>query len=836
MGRYLLDLNSGRAQNPSIAGGKGAGLARLARSGYRVPATFIIPTTAFRKLQSRICRESLPFAGDITPERLSELRKRITNTPLPSSIREAASRAFARLGGRVAVRSSMAGEDSCSASFAGQLDTVLDIEDEEQVATAVSKCLASSYNWRLWTYQRGQSLRLIRKNLSMAVVIQDMVAAKVSGVAFSANPNTGAQDVIIEAVFGLGERLVQGKVVPSRYIIDEAGALTEFPSQPGGASPLDQMEAVELAEAVRGIASSCDGHRDIEWAWDGNEFYFLQCRPVTALPGHRVYSSRLVADMSPGLVKPLLWSTKSRSMVRNVFGRICRELLGPHHIDFATFIKRIHSRTYADMTAFGEFLVKLGLPPNFFEMITRHEKSKGRRSILRSIRIPVLFRLIRFAYRHFRTDKPITEFIEAQSHRLEPFRLTNWKALAPSDLLRRFDSLMELHADTQWAVFIGPLNMTIRYRHLGRLIRGLADAANPGNLLTEAGELKALQPNVHIMAMSRLAGELEEPDLNHLLEGPAEKIEERLSKSEAGVRLLKAFQDFLARFGFLSANGSDFAAVPWNEDPTPVWRAVGRLALEPSPGIKNENTPNQELETQRIREKLRGIRRVAFERLLRSTQMYMKLRESTSLIMSEETYFMRRALMSLANHLRDEGSLREPQDIFYLYYDELRLFLDDKLPAGDIGELIVRRKDELARDAKIDPPDTIRGTEQLFRSAVTSEEFDYLEGIPGSPGRVRGTAKIVEDPREASALLSPKDILIVPFTDVGWSPLMSGIGGIVAETGGQLSHTSILAREYGLPSVVSVRDATRRIQNGQQIVLDGDLGLVYLNPEAIQGE
>jgi len=300
-----------------------------------------------------------PGTAGITADHLRDARERILGTPLPSSIRDAVAEAWAGLGNRVAVRSSMAGEDSCSVSFAGQLDTYLNIGNEQAVQKAVQQCVASTYNWRLWKYQQrqGQSLRRIRKILAIAVIIQDMVDAQVSGIAFSADPNTGSGDAIIEAVSGLGEDLAQGRAIPYRYIIDEKGSLELIPPQVGIPSPLGRAEVMDLAGKVREIASAARCSQDIEWAWDGVDFFFLQCRPITALPDRQIYSSRLVADMSPGLVKPLLWSTKSRSMVRCVFGRICRELLGPHQIDFATYIKRIHSRTYADMTAFGDFLV-----------------------------------------------------------------------------------------------------------------------------------------------------------------------------------------------------------------------------------------------------------------------------------------------------------------------------------------------------------------------------------------------------------------------------------------------------------------------------------------------
>lgn len=832
MGRFLIGLNEKKARNPNIAGGKGAGLAWLVRHGFPVPQAFIIPTNAFHRIQSRLLHEMILGKEDITPERLRELRERIENEPLPSSVQEAAAKAYAGLGNRVAVRSSMAGEDSSSASFAGQLDTSLNIGDEHALVEAVKKCLASSFNWRLWRYQQeqGQSQAHILKTMALAVIIQDMVQAEVSGVAFSADPNTGTRDVVIEAVPGSGENLVQGRVVPSRYIVDDGGHLEHVPSQSEILS-FNREKVLELTATVRNIAACCRSHQDIEWAWDGHDFFFLQCRPITVLPGQQIYSARLVADMSPGLIKPLLWSTKSRSKVRSVFGRIGRELLGPHQIDFATYIKRIHSRTYADMTAFGDFLTKLGLPANFFEMITRNEKSRKRFKMFRIRRFPLILRMIRFAWRHLRDAEEIDSFVRIQSNRLEPFRKTDWVAHSSNELLQMFDRLMELHAQTQWYIFIGPLNMTLRFRLLSRMLRSLSDVENAGNLLRGVEDLRALVPNSRIREMSRLAQDLDRPTLDLMLQGDPEELKLRLMSSEPGRKLLQQMQVFLTQFGFLSANGSDFSLVPWSEDPSPVWKSVGRQALHDNPRNYEPIENLGDREVLRIRKQFKGIKRVMFDRLLRSTVRYLKLRESTSLVMSEETYLMRCALMNIALALKNAGSLAEQSDIFYLYYDELCHWLAEELSDQEAKKRIESRKEEMARDALIKPPEILTGEQPSPMQDTENREHDYLEGIPGSPGKVKGRAMIVTDPGSVSARLNHNDILVVPFTDVGWTPLLPGIGGIIAETGGQLSHTSIIAREYGLPSVVSVKDATRRIRDGQSIIIDGNKGRVYLKSE-----
>jgi len=222
------------------------------------------------------------------------------------------------------------------------------------------------------------------------------------------------------------------------------------------------------------------------------------------------------------------------------------------------------------------------------------------------------------------------------------------------------------------------------------------------------------------------------------------------------------------------------------------------------------------------------MHRMLFDRLLASTITYIDLRERTSLFMSEDSYQMRRIFLALADHLVARGDLDQHDDIFCLTYDELRGLVEGKLEANTIRVLVTTRKTEMEADAQVELPDTICGDHVPTHPSLPIEGQEYLVGISGSSGRAQGYARIVLEPAEAPITLTRSDILVVPFTDVGWTPLFSGIGGIVAETGGQLSHTSIVAREYGLPAVVSVKKATHLIRDGQPITVDGDTGRVYL--------
>jgi pyruvate,water dikinase len=197
--------------------------------------------------------------------------------------------------------------------------------------------------------------------------------------------------------------------------------------------------------------------------------------------------------------------------------------------------------------------------------------------------------------------------------------------------------------------------------------------------------------------------------------------------------------------------------------------------------------------------------------------------------MSEDSYQIRRILLTLADQFVEDDVLDNRDDVFYLLYDELQDLIAGKLEADAARELVTTRKMEMKADAEIELPETICGDYMPTRPTPPAEGQEYLVGISGSSGLAQGHACVVLNPSEAPVTLTRDDILVVPYTDVGWTPLFHGIGGIVAETGGQLSHTSIVAREYGLPAVVSVKKATHIITDGQSITVDGDNGRVYLN-------
>jgi pyruvate,water dikinase len=804
MKAYIVPLEGGRQASKPEVGGKGSSLLWLAQQEFKTAPGFIVATEAF-------------------------IDGQLGGVDAQPKIEEAIRDAYRQLGGRVAVRSSMVAEDGVDASFAGQLDTHLNIEGADAVMQTVRACWSSMANPRVSEYLKQHNGDF---DIAMAVVVQKMVEARAAGVAFSADPISGEDVVIIEATRGLGDVVAGGLVNPGRWVVSSEGKILDTQNNSPEDPALTDEQACEFAQIVRRVGVNAGSPQDVEWAWDGRDFILLQARPITTLHDRDTYSSRFVSEMVPGLVKPLVWSTTTSAIAENVFAHVFDELLGKGNVDASKLVRRIHSRVYANVTLLGKACEKLGLPANFFETITRGERPTNvRQSFLSLTNLPEKFRLMRFVWRNSRAARNIEAFVTHRHAELEPFRRLDASALGIEELLSTLEQLKTYHSDAQWYVFITALNMSVRNRLLGRMVRSAAPDVSPGDLLSGSAPSQALGANRALLDMASLARGMDESSKQDIISGDIGAIHAALNKTNPGKALLETMDRFIAQFGFLSANGTDFSLPSWRETPAMLWQMVGRLAGQEQPSF-TDAAERQRVALATVRSHLRPVRRMRFNRLLTATLKYLDLRERVSQLISEDAHLMRRVYLALAEKLTAQGKLAQCDDIFFLAHNDVEGLARGTMSAEEAKRLVAARQFELAKDAGFDPPEVMRGGVSARRRGNVEEEksSDVLTGISGSAGVVEGRARIVRDPSLAPRDLSRSDILIVPFTDVGWTPLLAGIGGIVAETGGQLSHTAIVAREYGLPAVVSVKRATQRVREGQLLLVDGGEGRVYLQP------
>jgi pyruvate,water dikinase len=349
--------------------------------------------------------------------------------------------------------------------------------------------------------------------------------------------------------------------------------------------------------------------------------------------------------------------------------------------------------------------------------------------------------------------------------------------------------------------------------------------------------LKSLEPSLELIHLAEFTRSLDSQSLAALSDADDTALRQLLCATEEGREVLNGVDRFLARHGYLSSNGSDFSAPSWAENPALIWRSIAR-SLSSGLGRQEQSAAAiRQAAEARVRASTGPMGRWAFGRLMEAATTAIDRRERASVLISEYNYQMRRLFQAAGKRLVEQGRLADVDSLFYLEYRELRNLAAGLLDPAHAAACISVRRASMVADAAIDPPETIVSVPGQVGRAIKRASYSdgevYLSGIGGSPGLVRGLARVVHDPVDAPATLGRNDILVVPFSDVGWTPLFAGIGGIVAETGGQLSHTAIVAREYNLPAVVSVRDATRRICDGQVLTVDGSQGRVYLEPMAL---
>jgi pyruvate,water dikinase len=810
---------------------KASSLAKLQSAGFKVPRAFVVSVAVFDRIVSMVLRDT-PAARDMTAAQRADILDRILQSELPDNIADEIIGAYRALGTSVAVRSSMVVEDGTESSFAGQLETFLDITSEESLLIAVKRCIASAFSDRVGSYAQkssDSSSPVDANDLRTAVLIQVMVPATYAGVAFSADPNSGRRCVIIEGAPGAGAAVAGGTVDPDRYVFTAQGMLLVERSITAADGKPEANNMLELAEIVRRISSEAGTAQDVEWAWDGTTFHILQARPITSLAGKEIFSNKLVSNMTPGLIKPLLWSTNVIDMTGNVFGRIFKGLLGTRRIDYRRIVKLIHSRVYVNVTFVSDLMTQLGLPANFFEMIVLDELAEKPRLKFSPRLVRSILRMAMFIFRYGFYADEIRSFLCLHEKRLESFRARELLQCEAATLRDTARELREAHGETQWYMWISALNMTIRNKLLKRYITDRVPHVDPNNLLTGRRGLKSLEPNIAMRNISSQVEKLDRSLADLLINGDDESIRACLLESIAGREIVDDFDRFMDQFGFLSTHGTDFSVPPWKENPHIIWNGIGRLAtLSQREANENARAVRENTEVL-VASQLNIFQRFIFRRLLNSTLRYLDFRERMSFYMSEDVYQMRRIYSAIGERLVSLDALQLWDEIFFCDFDEIAGMISGTLDSSIIQATIQKRKKEFAENEKLELDDIICD-ESAAGLPKSHEPASCLSGIVGSAGIAHGYAVIVEDPADVHQSLSKRDILVVPFTDVGWTPLFPSIGGLIAETGGQLSHSAIIAREYGIPAVVSVKDATRLLRTGQPVTVDGNTGRVYSEP------
>ena len=861
----LLALDSPEATLERV-GGKGASLARMVAAGLPVPPGFHITTEAYRRFvddnqlgDAILSAAAQAQSGDpASLERASEqIQSLIVHGKLPGDIAESIRQWYDELGADVsaAVRSSATAEDLPGLSFAGQLESYLNVRGGDNVIDAVRRCWASLWTGRAIGYRQRQGIR--PEDVSIAVVVQRLVPAQAAGVAFTANPVTGARDeLMINAAWGLGEAIVSGGVTPDTIIIDKrTGAIkaqeiaakdvmtvrcdegTREEPVPAGQrqrAALEPAQAAELAQLGMAIEKLYGQPMDIEWAIAGGRIFIVQARPVTALAAPRAaldwktpregarYMRGSVAELPPDPMSPLfatlalpLWSEATEDLMTQAMG-LPRDWVG---------LVAIHDYVYYEMAMSGWQWARL-----VGAMLARSRR---------------MVRMLRSAG---------AQWAEGLRPRYAAV-VGEWagRDLEPAPALELLAGAREIvgaaasnYVSVQLVLAAVNLSESLFTTFYGRFIKRPGDPSATALLLGfDSLPIQAEKSLYDLAGWARahveLAGYLTRAsakDIAAAYGSPSAPIADAGSWREFTARLA----DHLNRFGH-AVYDLDFAKSIPAEDPAALVETLkyfvagqGRDPYQRQAAA----TAAREQAAASLLARLRGLRLRLLRSLLGWAQRCAPLREDTLADVGLGWPVLRRMLREVGRRLAGAGALAERDDVFWLKREELEdaaRALDAGQPTQDYRRTIEERRATWKREQGVTPPVALPiedGTRMFgfdfsrFMPARSSQtESGVIRGIGASPGRVTGAACGIHGPEEFGQM-KPGGILVAKITTPAWTPLFALASGIVTDVGGPLSHSSIVAREYGIPAVLGTGVATERIRAGEFITVDGDGGVVTL--------
>jgi len=872
-----------RAAEAAVCGGKAVNLGRLVNAGFSVPEAVVITVPALHDfLQATGLDEEVARLEKQAGESFDGLqaleqsvRSLFAQRALPSATRELLGcvRAALRFSGPIAVRSSAVGEDAGEASYAGLLDSVLDVDPATGLQAALLQVWASRWSARAAAYAHTHGKALG----GIAVIVQRQLDARYAGVLFTRSPDgKRADEMLCEYCTGLAERLVAGAIVPARLRIDRASfEYVRDDALPGAEQPSrEQIEA--LAAAALAAEWIFGAPQDIEWAFDrAGRLWLVQSRPITvevprpvqveaSRPGRRriVWSNANVNENFPAPISPLLYSVVAPGYsayfthLGRAFG-IARGRLDAMAADLRAIVGVHAARLYYSLTAIHSVLrqVPLGerLVAWFDDFTGASAPQSGARGegFVRSLRDGFELAWIgaRTAWQYAGIGRRIARFeqrVDAFSARSAPQLLESLDFAGLRDLLRGF---MQIRLERWTDAALCDAAAMVCYGALKAAVAHAVPERDPASLhndlLKGLTGLKSAEPVNALWALAHAVRN--DVDLSTLFAAePAARIVECIETDSRYAGFRQQFRDYLEHWGF-RCSGELMLTVPsFQERPEALLEIVRSYARE------SDASPQSRLSRQRI-ERAAATRRLLAQAsrrrywrwlpwpnratvvppLIAATHAAIALRERARLKQALLYNRLRRLALEIGTRLTRVGTLADRDDVFFLTVSELdELMSGCAMFPGETARLVALRRAAHARFDALSPPDTFVAEEGQYPSfagahATAAEASARLHGTSVCGGVATGRARVLTEVSQTRELTAG-DILITRQTDPGWAPAFVHIGALVLERGGMLSHGAILAREYGIPTIVGIAGATGCIADGASVRVDADHGDVHV--------
>ncbi len=824
-----------------LVGGKGLNLGKLARAGFHVPSGFCITTDVYRRSIENLSEQNVRNVTEVTLE-----------TELVESIQKAREELQTDT---VAVRSSATAEDLETASFAGQQDTFLNVHSDE-LLDAIKGCWASLWSERAIAYRRTQGIS--DEDLAMAVVIQEMCQADVSGVLFTVSPfNENVS--IVEANWGLGESVVSGDITPDSFQISRetgeilqrtvttkremitSSGVSEVSTEQQDIPSLTDTQLEDLVQLGLQVERTYGQPMDIEWALSDEQFVLLQARSITTHPQQQIneeeiaklqeyeiqalntladpqgtiWSHHNLAEVLPAPL-PMTWELMRRFMSgTGGLGKAYRDLgfFPSKRVDRLGILDLICGRIYVNLNRESElFFEGYPLVHDFSALKQQPQKAMYAQAALNIkhstpafwFKLPLyIIRMTKaeLRLRKFRSsfDEELTSQVFPQfQDEVQTEQNLSYTKLSDEDLVTKFEEWCE---------------KTLNDFAPKALIATVLAAFSLQRLET------SLQKCIDETAAKNLASRLISGGSGNL----TVETNERLRQVGTGDISLS---EFLNAYGHRAVNEFELAQPRWREDTEYIEQIITSLSQQSD--VDNSQTYTRQIdqrneaekELNAILEKKAGLRK-QIESELDFTRRYMPFRESAKFYLMLGYEQMRRALVELDKRFQlNDG-------IFYLVPDELSQLIS----GDDLSDVITERKTQRELLLQISLPDVIFSDSlDEIGASLSTEISDTYAGVGVSAGVAKGKARVLLRPTD----MQPDErdyILVCPSTDPAWTPLFLHAAGLVMERGGLLSHGAVVAREYGVPAVANIPNATDNIVDGQIIQIDGNKGTVSILSE-----
>jgi pyruvate,water dikinase len=844
-----------------------------------------------RGLKNRIHSELTKIGPDTKRTEISlvsnTIQDLIINAPLLVETENEIKKAFQTLGSSlIAVRSSCLEEDSKKLSFAGQFESYLGICSEKEAVLMTKKCWASAFSERSLAYRITNHIIPSVNSISMAVIFQELIEGDKSGVTFTNNPFSGTSSLVIDSVYGLGIGLVNGSIDADHYVTSkekknilekrEVLKTTKFkyvpqshsiqqesvPEKEQSVSSLSDAEIFGLANLGLKIEKFYECPQDIEWTIREKKIYILQSRPITTpekkqpVGNINIWDNSNIVESYGGLTLPLTF-TFARHVYHQVYVQFCEVLMVPKNnikkMDYflGNMLGIFYGRIYYNLINWYRLTSILpGFKNNssFMETMMGTHKSLEK-EISDSIRpfqsnnklhIFLLKTIVgfKFLYFHFTIQEKVDAFQKYFDSIYQPYRKIDYSPLSPEQILTKYREL-ESKLLYHWkAPIINDFLCMVHFGLLKKLtekwLPKLGDSVH-NDLLCGQGNIESTEPTKALLHITNVARENKEL-VQILLTTPAQKCMKEIQKpSYSTFNVL--IDQYIDRYGFRCMNEMKLEQKDLYQDPSFIFVCIKNYLREDVADFntyeKHENAIRKNAE-KKVSESLNFIKRTIYFWSLHHARQAVRNRENTRFCRTKIYGVVRSMFYSIGKQYAEISIIDRAEDIFYLELNELKGTVEGTLTIQNLKDLILLRKKEYERYTNTELPNRFI-TEGLVywnneytesNNVSKNSNGNELHGVGCSPGILKGMSKVIFTLNNDTRL--DGEILITERTDPGWIPLYPSISGLLIERGSLLSHSAIVAREMGIPTIVGIPNITKIVKNGEKIIMNGKTGVIQI--------